>query len=246
MRGTRIAAAALLAALGLGLRAGEARAADTETATPEAASSDDGRPARTGFQAHFRTGVSIPGGRATGDPGDKLARRYAWQIPFAVDLGAKVTRSIFIGGYLQLGFGAEGSDARVEDLCDDDDRDFENDVSCSAVSVRLGLEAQYHFEPASTMNPWLGYGIGFEAGSQSLNDSTGYNEMNTASGITWAQLSGGLDFRNAVGFGPYAELAFGRYMQTRTRVEDTESTTSIDDRAWHVWATLGLRLVVRP
>jgi hypothetical protein len=236
MRGIRIAAATWLAALTVGLTTNAVQAAEGE----------EGPPARTGFQAQFRTGVSIPGGSATGDPGDSLAKRYAWQIPFAFDLGAKITRSIFIGSYLHLGFGAEGSDNRVERLCDDDDSDFENDVSCSAISVRLGLEVQYSFRPASDMNPWLGYGIGFEVGSQTLNDSTGYSEMNTASGITWAQLSGGLDFRNKVGFGPYGELAFGRYMQTRTRVEDTESTTTIDDRAWHVWATLGLRFVVRP
>jgi hypothetical protein len=211
-----------------------------------APASETARPAKTGFQAHFRTGVSAPMGDASGDPGDKLARRYAWQVPFALDLGAKVTRFVFVGGYLHLGFGAEGSDARVEDLCDDDDEDWENDVGCSAVSVRLGLEAQYHFEPAARMNPWLGYGIGFEAGIQSITDNTGYRENNTASGITWAQLSGGLDFRHAVGIGPFAEFAFGRYTTTRTETGNQVSTTKIDDRAWHVWTTVGLRMVVRP
>jgi hypothetical protein len=207
---------------------------------------DSARPAKTGFQAHFRTGISVPAGRASADSGDNLARRYAWQIPFAVDLGAKVTRSVFVGSYLHLGFGAEGSDAAVEDLCDDDDSDLENDVGCSVVTVRLGLEAQYHFEPAASMNPWLGYGIGFEAGVQSITTSTGYRESNTASGITWAQLSGGFDFRGAVGIGPFAEMALGRYMTTRTEVGGHASTTDIEDRAWHVWTTLGVRMVVRP
>jgi hypothetical protein len=215
---------------------------ETKAADPDA----DGPPARTGFQAQFRTGVSIPGGLASGAPDDSLARRYAWQIPFAFDLGAKVTRSIYTGFYLHLGFGAEGSDAIVEDLCDDDDSDLENDVSCNVVTVRLGLDAQYHFEPASSMNPWVGYGIGFEAAVQSLRDTTGYRENNTASGITWAQLSGGLDFRSAVGIGPYAELALGRFTKTRTEVGNQVSTSNIDDRAFHAWATLGFRLVVRP
>jgi len=217
-----------------------------EAEPPSAPASATARPAKTGFQAHFRTGVSAPMGYASGDPGDKLARRYAWQVPFALDLGAKVTRFVFVGSYLHLGVGAEGSDAQVEDLCDDDDEDWENDVGCSAVTVRLGLEAQYHFEPAAHMNPWLGYGIGFEAGIQSITDTSGYRENNTASGITWAQLSGGLDFRNAVGIGPFAELAFGRYTTTRTETGNQVSTTKIDDRAWHVWTTVGLRMVVRP
>jgi hypothetical protein len=242
-----LAVAVCLASLSFGgvrdARAAEAEPAERRVAAPPA---DAARPAKTGFQAHFRSGVSIPAGRASGDPGDTLARRYAWQIPVAVDLGAKVTRSVFVGSYLQLGFGAEGSDAAVEALCDDDDRDFENDISCNAVSVRLGLEAQYHFEPAARMNPWLGYGIGFEAGIQSIRDTTGYRENNTASGITWAQLSGGLDFRGPIGIGPFAELALGRYTTTRTETSNEVSTNEIEDRAWHVWTTLGLRMVVRP
>jgi opacity protein-like surface antigen len=225
-----------------------ANAAEAEppSAPGSATGSAPARPAKTGFQAHFRTGVSAPMGNASGDSGDKLARRYAWQIPFAVDLGAKVTRFVFVGGYLHLGVGAEGSDARVEDLCDDDDEDWENDVSCSAVNVRLGIEAEYGFDPGGHVSPWLGYGFGMEAGVQSIRDSTGYRENNTATGITWAQLSGGLDVRNAVGWGPFAELSLGRYMTTRTEVGGQHSTTDIDDRAFHVWATLGMRLVVRP
>jgi len=217
-----------------------ARAAETAPAL------DAPRPAKTGFQAHFFSGVALPAGRATGAAGDTLAKRYAWQIPFGVDLGGKLTRSTYLGGYLIIGVGSEGSDRLVEALCDDDDEDWENDVSCSAVNVRLGIEAEYGFDPGGYVSPWLGYGFGMEAGVQSIRDSTGYRENNTATGITWAQLSGGLDVRNAVGWGPFAELSLGRYMTTRTEVGGQHSTTDIDDRAFHVWATLGMRLVVRP
>ena len=47
-------------------------------------------PARTGFQMALRTGFSFPMGNATGVSSDTLSRRYAWQIPIAIDLGAKV------------------------------------------------------------------------------------------------------------------------------------------------------------
>jgi hypothetical protein len=230
-------------ALGLAALSTLPRAARAAETTPPL---DAARPARTGFQAHFFTGVALPTGRATGDAGDTLAKRYAWQIPFGVDLGGKLTRSVYLGGYLVIGVGSEGSDRLVEALCDDDDEDWENDVSCSAVNVRLGIEAEYGFDPGGHVNPWLGYGLGMEAAVQSIRDSTGYRENNTASGITWAQLSGGLDVRDAVGWGPFAELSIGRYMTTRTEVGGQHSTTEIDDRAFHVWATLGMRLVVRP
>lgn len=190
--------------------------------------------------------MSVPAGKATGEPGDALARRYAWQIPFGLVLGSKLTREVFLGGYFHLGVGSEGSDREVEQLCDDDDADFENDVHCSALSVRLGVEAQYHFEPAAHLNPWLGYGVGFEAGVQSIGSTEGYRESTTSSGITWAQIGGGFDFRGAVGGGPFAELALGRYMSTHTEAQDQVAQTSIDDRAWHVWTSFGLRLVVRP
>src|SRR5690348_1916838 len=45
------------------------------------------RPIASGFQAAFRTGVLFPFGDASGRSSDSLGRRYAWQIPFVVDLG---------------------------------------------------------------------------------------------------------------------------------------------------------------
>ncbi len=233
----------LSVALGLATLAMDPRAARAVEATPPI---DAPRPAKTGFQAHFFSGVALPAGKATGEPGDALGKRYAWQIPFGVDLGGKLTRSVYLGGYLVITVGSEGSDRLVEALCDDDDQDWENDVRCSAVNVRLGVETEYGFDPGGHVNPWLGYGFGMEAAVQSIHDATGYGENNTASGITWAQLSGGFDVRNAVGWGPFLELSLGRYMTTRTEVGGQHSTTDIDERAFHVWATLGMRLVVRP
>jgi hypothetical protein len=220
--------------------------AANEVAQPPVPS--DARPARTGFQAAFRTGFSFPIADATGVASDTLARRYAWQVPLAVDLGAKVTPSIFIGSYLHLGFGSEGSDTEVSAYCDDNDSNLENDVSCSVVTVRLGIEGHYQLQPDQRVNPWFGYGIGFESAIQSLTDrQRGYSETNTSSGITYAQLSTGFDLRALLGFGPYAELALGRF--NRATVEQNGRKVfsgDIEDRAWHGWLTLGVRMVVRP
>jgi hypothetical protein len=197
----------------------------------------------------FRFGLSFPLGDATGAPLDSLGARYAWQVPLGLDIGAKVTPNVFIGGYLVYAFGAEGSDALVEALCDDNDEDLENDVSCGASSLRLGLEVQYHFTPGEKMNGWVGYGAGFESASQYIKDQQqGYAETSRLSGYTYGQLSGGLDFRSKVfGAGPYAELAIGRYTKASTEVNAEETASGdIADPAWHAWLSLGIRMVLFP
>lgn len=215
---------------------------------PPLSANPEGPPARTGFQAAFRTGFSFPMGDASNVSADTLGRRYAWQVPVAIDLGAKITRSVFVGGYLHLGFGSEGSDSEVSGFCDDNDSNLENDVSCSVVTIRLGLEGHYQFQPAGRVNPWVGYGIGFESAVQSLTDRQhGYSESNTSSGFTYAQLSGGFDLRSAVGIGPFGELALGQFTKGTTEQNGRKVFSGgIDDPAWHAWLTIGLRLVVRP
>jgi hypothetical protein len=197
----------------------------------------------------LRFGLSFPMGDATSAPLDSLGARYAWQVPIALDVGAKIGPSVFVGGYLLFAFGAEGSDALVESLCDDDDDDLENDVNCNTSTLRLGLKAQYHFMPGEKTNVWVGYGAGFESSTQSIRDSQqGYAEATTVSGITWAELSVGADFRSKLfGVGPYAELALGRFDHSRTEMNSVETAAGdIADPAWHAWFSLGLRMILFP
>jgi hypothetical protein len=206
------------------------------------------RPAAHGFQAAFRTGLLFPVGDATSRPNDTLASRYAWQVPIAVDLGMRFAEHYFVGGYLGIGFGSTGSDARLERACSDDDEDFDNDIVCSAVTLRAGVEVQYNFRPDQRLNPWVGYGFGFEAASAKLSDhALGYEETVTSSGLTYAQLSAGFDMRHAVGFGPFLEAAVGGYRRVTTDSGAALTTSRpIDDQALHVWLMLGFRLVVNP
>jgi hypothetical protein len=197
----------------------------------------------------FRLGLAFPLGDATGEPNDTLPARYAWQVPLGIEAGAKIGPNVFVGGYFGYAFGAEGSDALVEALCDDNDGDLENDIDCDASTLRLGLEVQYHFMPAEKMNAWVGYGAGFEWSDQTLNDrAQSYTERTTARGFTVAKLDAGFDFRSKVmGAGPYLEVAIGQFTSATTEIGPEETASGdIPDAAWHAWLTFGIRMVLFP
>lgn len=202
----------------------------------------------TGFQMALRTGVQLPMGDATGESGDSFARRYAWQWPVAIDLGAKLMPELFVGAYFGFGVGSTGSDTRLEADCDDDDEDLENEISCNAASLKLGLEAHYFFSPSSRMTPWIGYGFGYESASAWLSDrENGYDETVRMNGFTYAEISFGLDLRYRVGFGPYASAAIGGFTRTTTEIGGKKVYEGpVDDQALHAWINLGVRFVVNP
>lgn len=208
----------------------------------------DAPPASTGFQASFGLGLSFPYGDATEDPGDSLGARYAWQLPLLFGLGAKLAEEWYLGGYLQFGFGSEGSDPGVEDACDDKDTNLENDVSCSVLTIRVGVEGVYSFEPEARWNPWIGYGLGIESVIQTIDDRPhNREETNSSTGTTYAKLSFGADYRASVGFGPVVEVVASRFEKTTTEINGSEVHSGpVDDPAWHTWITVGFRMVVRP
>jgi hypothetical protein len=200
---------------------------------------------------HFvpMTAVSFPFGSATGGLGDELGARYSWQWqPIEIGLGAKIIESLYLGGYLNVGVGWEGSDPKTKGRCEAGDG-VEDDVSCSSVSARVGIEARYYFTPADAMTGWIGYGIGFTSATQYISDAGRYSESSTAQGIELARLSGGLDFRPSRGFGlgPYAVASVGRYTHEKTEIRNVETSSGdIDNPALHLWLTLGLRMVIFP
>jgi hypothetical protein len=95
----------------------------------------------------------------------------------------------------------------------------------------------------------LSYGLGFEGTQQSLDDrERGYSEEVFSSGLTWARLGLGFDYRSHVlGIGPYVQAAFGRFGHSTTYVNDDEtSRAELGSRSWHTWLSLGTRLVLFP
>ena len=141
-------------------------------------------PPRVGFQMDIRTGYSLPMGTAA----ETLAMSdvVSGQVPLIVDIGAKLMPQLFIGGYLGFGFGGAGGRGKTN--CD------ANGFDCTAMDLHIGIEAQYHILPAGAVNPWIGYGLGWESLSMSTS-AGGVTRSSSVSGFEFARLMGGVDFR---------------------------------------------------
>lgn len=210
-----------LAALGfLGLSG----AALAQTAPP---------PARTGFQMDIRTGYSVPMGSAFN--GTKLSDTTSGEVPFLVDIGAKVIPQLFIGGYTGFAIGGAGGASKAS--CE------ARNADCLTLRFHLGVEAQYHILPAGRVNPWLGYGLGIESFGQSRTVN-GLSTTLTMSGFEFARFMAGVDFRvhRVFGVGPFVDLSMASF----NRMSDGSNSATITDSATHSWLTFGARFVFFP
>jgi hypothetical protein len=206
-------------------------------------------PARVGFQMALRTGYSIPMGKVSNEPNDAMSDSFGSEVPFLVDIGAKVIPNLFVGGYVGIGLGI--SVGALRDRCE------ESNATCLGSDLRLGAQVQYHILPQGNANPWFGYGIGFELISVSVKPNgqpagtIASSEDGTveASGFEFAHLMAGVDVRMSRGFGlgPFLDLSLGQYSHMKVDVprwpaEDRD----IPDKAMHQWLALGLRCVFFP
>jgi len=218
--------------------------------TPLDALAADPPPANTGFQLALRTGAAVPFGKATNDL--DLSDFSSVQVPFLVDIGGKPLPWLFLAGYVGFAFG--GAAGTTADFCE------AVDAGCAGFGWRVGAEAHYQFIPGGKVNPWVGYGIGYEAvglgmaEEDALDDDDEVEEDEVAAsalaGYEFAHIMGGADFRlnKVVGLGPFVDVSFGRYTKVgfahgdETRHDDIKDS----DEATHGWVTLGIRVVFFP
>jgi len=180
----------------------------------------------------IRTGYSLPMGKVQSGPtggvgvGSNMSDWFGGQVPFIVDIGGKVIPELFIGGYFGLGIGGAGG--QLKDNC----------PNCNSVGLHFGAEVQYHILPAGFVNPWIGYGLGFESSAVGDSSSIGFG------GFEFARFMGGADFRinRVFGVGPFVDLS----MATYSTVSDGDTSVSIPETATHEWLTLGVRFVFFP
>lgn len=190
-------------------------------------------PAGKGFQIAARTGYALPMGKA--DSSTDLSNIAGGQVPFLLDVGGKVHPNVFVGGYLGLGVGGAGG--TLKDQCD------LHQTSCAAVSLRIGVEAIVSILPDSMVNPWVGYGIGYEGTGISANGNTV-----SLGGPEFARLMAGVDFRvsKIVGIGPFAEYSIGQYSKVQYDNLVTSGTRELANKELHEWLTIGAKVTFFP
>ena len=120
-------------------------------------------------------------------------------------------------------------------------------ATCVAVGVRIGAEIQYHFLPDRAVNPWIGYGIGYEVAAQGIS-ARDQDQTDSLTGFEFARLSSGVDFRmtKTFGIGPFAEFSAGTYTAAEFKLNGNSARGTIDKTAGHQWLTLGVRFVFFP
>jgi hypothetical protein len=199
----------------------------------------------TGFEGSLRIGYGIALGDIARD--DSLSDSVSGQVPFALDLGYRVSPNLFIGLYGQYGIGILGGS--FSDACD-----LSSQISCSAHDIRLGIEAHYHILPRQKLDPWLGLGFGYEWLGISISGG-GNDASATFSGFEFVSLQAGLDIAVAQHFylGPFLSLSLAEYSSTSldcsgaTAVCDGLGVSGdIQNKTLHEWLMLGVRATYAP
>ena len=198
-------------------------------------------PPRHGFQMAIRTGYTLPFGKFDAQPDDGLSNAFSGQVPIIFDIGGKIGSHVFLGGYFGFGFGGTGNLLRP--ACDS------AGATCAAVTIRTGVEALYYFLPERLVDPWIGYGIGYEGTGAGISVPDRPELTFVGRGIEFAHLLGGFDFRlsRTFGLGPFVDFSLGEYINAHIDVGTGEAVDGhIDSKAMHEWLSLGVRGVFFP
>lgn len=202
-----------------------------------------------GFSVGLRAGYGLPFGDAVGGPdgsdGEKLSDTVSSVIPLQLDVGYFLSSNLYVGGSFQYGI---ASLAEGDSGCDD------GELSCSVRQMRFGVNLAYHFAPESTINPWMGVGVGYETLTLSLSGETNDISLkadSTAKGFEFANAQGGVDFRvsDTLSVGPFVTFTVAQYASTSSRVEfgddSEEESSDIENKSIHGWLYGGVRLQAR-
>lgn len=189
----------------------------------------------SGFTTALRLGYGIPMGDAVKD--GKLSDGLNGMIPFWLDAGYRVDKSVFFGAYFQYGIGLVNKSNALGGVCD------QGGASCSSYDLRFGLEGIYKFSPDSSFAPWIGLGIGYEMTHIQI-DFGGQTAKLDLRGFEFVNLQLGGDFKVSPMFsvGPYVALSIAQYSNEKLEIPGQPTVDgSIADKGIHEWLQLGLK-----
>ncbi len=198
-------------------------------------------PAHRGFQLTLRTGLAVPLGSVSA--ATPMSDAFSVQVPLLMDVGWKPIPQLFIGVF--VGGVVGGAAGQVALTCE------RLGVNCVGLGFRGGILAEWNVRPGENINPWFGYGFGYElAGSSGSKGRTSIS--NSVRGFEYAHLLGGVDFRlqEYFGIGPFVDAALGSYDVAESETNRgglvVKRGGAIVDQAIHLWLTFGVRVVLLP
>jgi outer membrane protein W len=205
--------------------------------------------AQSGAEVGVRTGYAFAAGHigARANSNDEnLGDWISGQWPIWIDAGYRFNPNLYLGGYVQYGFGSVNDDRQT--LCRN------ANVDCSASDTRLGVTGRYHFVPAWQFSPWVGLGFGYEWASLSIHESVfSITRERSWSGFELANLQVGADYEIASRFvlSPFISLSFDqyRYLSDRTTaagVVTVRNEGSPAKESVHEWILIGVRAAFQP
>lgn len=186
-----------------------------------------------------RVGYAVPAGKAA----QQLPMRDALKakVPLILEGGYRFRDRFYLGGYVEYAYGAGTPRSRLFCPQADPAQPRVTDTNCSMRDIRFGAMAAVHFAPHATVDPWLGFGMGYEVLTRQENNTS-------VRGWEFLNLHGGADFALAsdLVIGPFVSASFARYSLSAWTTQYFEDTATIPDPATHVWISFGLRAAFRP
>jgi hypothetical protein len=214
--------------------AAQEEAAPTEEAAP--------LPEGGGFAVGARAGYALPMGSVAKDQllggANDLSKYASGMAPLIVDVGYRINRRVYVGGYFQFAFLSTSGD-----LCGG-----ATGCSSSGNDLRFGGMVRYNFTPAARFDPWIGGGVGYEI--MNLSVTSGVKATNsTVRGFEFANVQIGGDFHVLpdLAIGPLVMLSVGQF-GTYDVAHATGSSTSGDfsQTGLHQWLMFGARAEYTP
>ncbi len=207
----------------------------------------------TGFEWGMKLGVELPFGQTDGAGVSVRGIEYRsgdlggvalLNVPIALDLGYRTSRSWWWGLEVGAGLGPTGDDCPDDTLCD-----FNN--------LRLSAQVIYNISPDSSVQPWVGALLGYEWLRPSVTQvvtvpSNDGGEQQVPIGAKeflggpQLGLEGGLQFSLAdhVRLGPFMSAAMGAYLTDSFECASSLSCPdrdTVDGVRIHGWLGLGVR-----
>lgn len=189
------------------------------------------------FDIALRSTFAVPFGKyddTTREDGSEvlLSDSYHGQVGFALELGVWVTPRFMLGVVGHYGIMALKTG----------DKACPGKVTCSEHETRFGLQGHYHFSPDAPIDPWLGFGLGY----QNIGYSWTYQGQTTEGNITgpeYLNLQFGTSFAVSPAFAlsPVLALSVGQFTKYSSDTAGEHTETDIEKTALHQWLSLGVR-----